>query len=267
MATAAVPLAQRRFGETSRRDSWWVQPLAVFLGFGGFIVYSTLAAFQGDHYFWGPYLSPFYSPELFGDSPHALFGSKPGWWPPWLAYSPAILILAGPGGFRATCYYYRGAYYKAFWADPPSCTVGEPRSRYWGEASFPLIIQNIHRYFLYVALMFIVILSTDVWKALWFENPATGKASFGIGLGTIVLAINVVLLAGYTFGCHSLRHLVGGRLDLLSRAPMREKCYGCVSAFNRRHMVWAWLSLFWVGFADLYVRLCSMGIWTDPRIL
>jgi hypothetical protein len=266
MATAEVSLAQRGFGQTARRDAWWLQPLAVFLGFGSFIVYTTWAGIQGANYHWGPYLSPFYSPELFGESPHAWFGPKPGFWPEWLPYSPAFLILAGPAGFRATCYYYRGAYYKAFWADPPSCTVGEPRKSYWGEASFPLIIQNIHRYFLYVALMFIVFLSLDVWKALWFADPVTGKVSFGIGLGTLVLAVNDVLLAGYAFGCHSLRHLVGGRLDSLSGAPLREKCYGCVSAFNRKHMPWAWMSLFSVGFADFYVRMCAMGIWTDPRL-
>ena len=56
-----------------------------------------------------------------------------------------MLILWAPGGFRLTCYYYRGAYYKAFWADPPSCAVGEPRKSYWGERSFPLILQNVHR--------------------------------------------------------------------------------------------------------------------------
>jgi hypothetical protein len=32
-------------------------------------------------------------------------------------------------------------------------------------------------------------------------------------------------------------------------------------------MLCAWLSLFWVGFSDLYIRLCSMGVWTDWRIL
>jgi hypothetical protein len=67
--------------------------------------------------------------------------------------------------FRLTCYYYRGAYYKAFWADPPSCTVSEPRKKYWGENSFPLIIQNIHRISFYVALFFILFLGYDVWKA------------------------------------------------------------------------------------------------------
>jgi hypothetical protein len=32
-------------------------------------------------------------------------------------------------------------------------------------------------------------------------------------------------------------------------------------------MTWAWISLIWVGFTDLYVRLCAMGIWTDARLL
>ncbi len=266
MATAEASLVQRRFGETTRRDTWWVQPLAVFAGFGAFIVYTTWASFQNAHYHFGNYLSPFYSPELFGDSPHSWFGPQPAWWPAWLPFSPAFLILAGPAGFRFTCYYYRGAYYKAFWGDPPSCTVGEARRSYWGERSFPLILQNVHRYFLYVALLFIVILSYDVWNALWFTDAATGQTSFGLGVGTLVLAANVVLLAGYAFGCHSLRHLVGGRLDRLSKVPLRRSCYECVSGFNRRHMLWAWTSLFSVGFADAYVRLCSMGVWTDLRL-
>lgn len=259
-------LPRRGFGETSRPDLWWVQPLLVSLGFSAFIVYSTWAAFQGEHYRFGSYLSPFYSPELFGDAGHALFGGKPGWWPGWLPFSPAFLILWAPAGFRFTCYYYRGAYYKAFWADPPSCTVGEPRKRYRGENSFPLIVQNIHRYFLYLALLIIVVLSYDAWLALWFVDPATGATSFGVGVGTLVLIVNVVLLGGYTLGCHSLRHLVGGGRDRLSETPARQAAYGCVSCLNRRHMLWAWMSLFWVGFADAYVRLCSMGIWSDWRI-
>jgi hypothetical protein len=229
-------------------------------------VYVTWAAFQGEHYWFGPYLSPLYSPELFGDSPHSLFGPKPGWWPGFLPWSPAILILWAPGLFRLTCYYYRGAYYKSFWADPPACTVGEPRKKYLGENSLPLIVQNIHRYFLYLGLIFIIILASDVWKALWFVNPATGQEEFGLGMGTIVLAINVVLLGGYTFGCHSLRHVVGGFMDRFSGRPVRHAAYRCVSCLNRKHMRWAWMSLFWVAFSDVYVRLCSMGVWTDWRI-
>jgi hypothetical protein len=267
VATFDVSVHQRGFGRTSRPDAWWIQPLAVFLGLAAFIVYSTWAAFQGEHYAFGPYLSPFYSPEVFGSSVHSWFGPKPLWWPLSLPFSPAFLILWAPGGFRFTCYYYRGAYYKAFWADPPSCTVGEPRKSYRGERSFPLIMQNIHRYFLYLALVFLLCLAYDVWKALWFVDSATGAEAFGVGVGTLVLAGNVTLLGGYTFSCHSLRHLIGGRIDLLSKFPARRKAYDCVSCLNQRHMLWAWMSLVWVGFSDLYVRLCSMGIWTDWRIL
>ncbi len=260
-------LGQHVFGETTRRDAWWIQPLLVFLGLSAFIVYSTWAAFQGEHYSLGRYLSPFYSPEIFGDSLHSWFGPKPEAWPSWLPFSPAFLILWAPGGMRLTCYYYRGAYYKAFWADPPSCTVGEPRNSYRGEHSFPLILQNVHRFFLILALLFLIFLGHDAWHATQFDDPVTGELSYGLGVGTLVLTINFLLLGGYTLGCHSLRHLVGGGVKELSRRPLRFTTYRCVGWCNRRHMQWAWASLFWVGFTDLYVRLCSMGFWTDWRIL
>lgn len=265
MASNLVSIERRPFGRTMRKDGWWVAPLLTFLGFSAFIVYSTWAAFQGEHYRFGPYLSPFYSPELLG-SATAWFGAKPAWFPGWLPFTAALLVLWAPGGFRVTCYYYRGAYYKAFWADPPACAVGEPRHSYWGERRFPLILQNVHRYFLYLALLFIVILAYDAFEGYWFAD-ASGTRRFGIGVGTLVLTINVILLGGYTFGCHSLRHLVGGRCDVLSNKPTRQTAYKCVSGLNRRHMLFAWLSLFWVGFSDLYVRLCSMGIWSDYRLL
>jgi hypothetical protein len=83
----------------------------------------------------------------------------------------------------------------------------------------------------------------------------------------LILAMNVILLGCYTFGCHSLRHLVGGRADEISKREMRRTSYACVSCLNRRHMLFAWSSLFSVMFADLYVRLCAMGIWTDWRIV
>jgi hypothetical protein len=252
MPSIDVPLEKGGFGRTARKDAWWVEPLLVFLGFSAFIVYSTWAALQGADYQYQGYLSPFYSPLL--------LTGKPTWWPALLPYSAAMLILWAPGGFRLTCYYYRGAYYKAFWADPPSCAVGEPRKTYWGERSFPLIMQNAHRYFLYLALIFIVILAHDAYKAMWFD----GK--FGIGVGTLVLIVNPILLGCYTLGCHSLRHLVGGRLDEISKAPARKAAYDCVTCLNGRHMLWAWLSLFWVGFTDFYVRMCAIHNF-DWRIL
>jgi hypothetical protein len=274
--TAELP-KQRRFGETTRSDAWWIQPLLVFLGFSAFIVYSTWAAFEGTStthcYYWysqngANYLSPFFSPELFSaspDAPPAVFGTLPSAWPSWLPFSPAFLMMWIPAGFRFTCYYYRGAYYKAFWLDPVNCAVGEPRKTYLGERYLPLILQNIHRYFFYLAVVFILILTYDAWLALWFAD-ANGTEHFGVGVGSLVLIVNVVLLGGYTFGCHSLRHLIGGFLDTKSKAPACAKGYACVSCLNSRHMLWAWLSLFWVGFTDVYIRLCAMGIWHDFRI-
>ena len=249
-----------------RRDAWWLQPLVVFTILSGFLVYTGWSALQNANYSYGSYLSPLYSPELFGSSPHNWFGPKPASWPGFVPFSTALLILPFPGLFRLTCYYYRGAYYKAFWADPPNCAVGEPRAGYLGERSFPLILQNIHRYTLYVALLFLVFLSHDVWNALWFDDGAGGRR-FGIGVGTLVLALNVVLLACYTFGCHSFRHMIGGYVDQLSRHPVRKVAHDCASCFNRWHMKWAWMSLIGVAFADLYVRMCAMGIWHDWRIL
>jgi hypothetical protein len=264
MARVDVPLARVRFGQTSRRDAWWVTPLVVFTILTSFLVYATWAALQGAHFRYGPYLSPFYSPLLFSGEGHAWLGPAPQWMPLWV--TPAMLILPIPAGFRLTCYYYRGAYYKAFWADPPACAVGEPRKTYLGERSFPLIIQNIHRYFLYLAIAFIGILSWDVYEAVWWPG-SDGARHFGIGVGTLVLAVNVVLLGSYTFGCHSLRHLVGGVMDRFSGRPARKLAYDCVSCLNRRHMLFAWCSLFSVALSDLYVRLCSMGVIHDWRIV
>ena len=194
MATVDVPLERIRFGQTKRRDLWWAMPLITFIVFSSFIVYVTWALLQGEHYHYGNYLSPLYSPELFGDSPHAIFGPWRWPWPiPFVGYSPAMLILVFPLAFRMTCYYYRGAYYKAFWADPAACAVGEPRNEYRGEAKWPLLIQNLHRYALYFALLFIVLLSIDVVQGFRFNDPVTGHAKFGIGVGSLVLLINVVL--------------------------------------------------------------------------
>ncbi len=279
MSQSSTQLPQMpAMGETRRSDRWWFQPILVFLGLSAFIVYSTWAAFEGDHYYFdgggADYLSPFYSPVIFDapnvESGHAVLGGWPDWlqWLPPLLMTPALLILWAPGGFRFTCYYYRGAYYKAFWADPSSCGVGEPGFRgkkYRGERKLPLIMQNAHRYFLYLALAFIVVLGYDAWKAMWFETDGGGR-EFGIGVGTLVLLVNPICLGGYTLGCHSLRHLVGGGLNRLAGRPVRKKTYDCVSCLNRGHMRWAWVSLFWVGFTDAYVRMCSVELITDLRL-
>lgn len=282
------------FGETQRRDLWWAGPLATLIGLLLFIIYANIATFQGTHFEiresapgvvdWSdghvaaPYLTPFYSPLLFDTkSPHAWWHAKaPDWWPSWFPFSAAILILPFPLLFRMTCYYYRKAYYRAFWADPPACGVGEPRKSYLGENHLPLILQNLHRYALYFALLFIVLLSWDALYAFWWPtdrdgNYLNGSHQLGMGLGTLLMIVNVLLISGFTFGCNSLRHLVGGRLNCftcphnLAQVSGNYKTWRFVSWFNDRHSLWAWLSLFSVGFTDLYIRLCSFGVWKDVR--
>lgn len=264
------------FCKTKRTDSWWTGPAITFFVFSLFVVYTTWAAFQGNHYYAEPYLSPFYSPVVFardmgpdmqayvanGMVPpsHAWFGAFPSWWPGFVPLSPALLILVFPGGFRFTCYYYRKAYYRSFAGSPPGCAVNPLATgrKYRGETAL-LFFQNLHRYMLYFALIFIVLLGKDAVEA-FFKN---GK--FGIGVGSIILTINVILIASYTFGCHSFRHRIGGRKDIMSCGKQTAAlgAWKKASWFNGRHMQFAWASLLWVMVTDVYVRLVSMGVITD----
>ena len=241
-----------RFGSTLRRDSWWLENLPFIIVLSAFGIYTTLRALSGKYYFSAPYLSPFYSPLI--DPEHH-------WWP----FSPAILILAGPLGFRMTCYYYRKAYYRAFFADPPACAVGEPSGRkYHGETAFPFILQNLHRYFFYLGVIFIAFLWYDAILAFHFPN------GFGIGVGTLVMLANIILLTAYTFSCHSLRHLIGGKLDCFSctaLGPVRHGGWKWVTKLNEHHMFWAWVSMISVGLTDLYIYLVASGAIKDIRIL
>ena len=264
MTHTPLPI-QRSFGETFRRDLWWVSPLVTLLAFSAFLVYGTWSAMQAWGYTYGPYFSPFHAPEIWGPTEHAWFGPEPGWWPHWIPFYPALLILPFPGLFRFTCYYYRGKYYKGFWADPPNCAVGEPRKSYRGERPYPNALQNLHRYAMYVALLFIVMLAWDAWQAFWWLD--NGVQHFGVGLGTLIMWANVFLRAGYTLGCHSLRHVIGGFTDRLTGRPVRAACYGVCSTLNARHGYLAMWSMFSVGFTDLYIRLCATGGIHDWRIV
>lgn len=252
--SSAVPVG---LGRTLRRDAWWMENIPVIILLGGFGLYATWRAFEGKFYEVGPYLSPFYSPLI---DPHH------HWW----SLSPALLILAFPLGFRVTCYYYRKAYYRAFFLDPPGCAVGEPANRnYRGETKFPFILQNLHRYFLYGAIVFLGFLWYDAIRAFWFPGPDQ-KLHFGIGIGTLVLLVNIVLLSLYLFSCHSLRHLIGGKLDCFSCTAANRGRHGAwkkASFLNERHMLYAWCSLISVGFADFYVRMVASGMIKDFRIL
>jgi hypothetical protein len=253
---------------TLRKDAWWALPVTTAVVLLSFIIYSTWAAVQNAHYYAAPYLSPFYSPCLSTSCVHATFGyGLPDITFPVIGVlSPAFLILWGPGLFRLTCYYYRKAYYRSFWLAPAACAVRDVKSGYTGETRVPLFLQNYHRYSWYVAVIFIVLLTWDAFLAFRFPDPR-GGTSFGIGVGTLVMWINVIFLAGYTFSCHSCRHVCGGHVDMFSKAPARYTLWHFITRLNEKHPAFAWLSLFSVGLADLYIRLVSMGIIRDLRIL
>ncbi len=260
-ATATRSTAPRGLGRTSRRDAWWGAPTLVAAGLATFGVYALVAAAQGSHYLYtgggARYLSPFYSPDL---------PSVVGLDPP---FSFAFLVLWAPLGLRLTCYYYRKAYYRSFFLAPPACAVAGPRRRrYRGESAFPFVLQNLHRYFLYLATIVLFFLWYDAGRAFFFRD-ADGSLEVGVGVGTLVLVANVVFLSFFTFGCNSLRHLIGGKLDCFTcsrAARTRHRLWRGVSVLNLRHMEWAWISLASVGLADLYVRLASAGVFHDPRL-
>ncbi len=260
-ATLEVPAkprgtAPRRIFATNRRDAWALAPAvqgmlfticATYLTFSGIIwtpLFGTAFEVNG-------YLSPLFSPLITGP-----------WLPSWI--SPGLLILWIPLGFRATCYYYRKAYYRFYFADPPGCAVGEPtiHRRYALETAFPFILQNVHRYFLYLAFFPLFFLWVDAFQAF---VPTGGPVR--IGLGGLLFLLNVTLLTGYSLSCHTLRHIVGGRLDCFSCTRAQRVRYGLwqrLTGLNRHHMAWAWASLITVTLADVYVRAMALGFFVDP---
>jgi hypothetical protein len=257
-ATKPAGSASRGFGSTLRLDRWSLEPVITGLAFTGFVLYSLFSAFiltpsvAGVAYEVDGYLSPFFSPLIF---PELL-----PWW-----FTPAVLILWIPLGFRTTCYYYRKAYYRAFLFDPPACSVGEPffHKRYGMEARFPFVLQNLHRLFLYLAFIPLAFLWLDAFISLHHDDH------WRFGLGGLILFVNVALLTGYSLSCHSLRHLAGGTLDCFSCSARTRTRYGLwqrVTALNVNHAKWAWASLLSVAGADLYIRLIAIGVIADPAI-
>lgn len=243
---------------TLRNDQWWRYPVVTGALLLVIVGYLTWAVLQGSGYYWEPYISPMYSPCL---SDNCLSGAGWSWFPSIAPASPALIIITFVGGFRVTCYYYRKAYYRSLWAAPPACAVTEPHKRYTGETRFPLILQNLHRYFWYITFFFGGVLTYDVVVA--FRNHAGdwGHA----GLGTLIMLINVVFIWLYQFSCHSCRHIMGGRLKHFSTHPVRYKLWSWASVLNARHMQYAWASLISVTLTDVYIRLLAAGAFDDPR--
>ncbi|WP_433792089.1 hypothetical protein [Actinoplanes sp. CA-252034] len=242
---------------TLRTDRWWLAPLVTFIGLGAWVTYATVRVFMHKWFFVDEfhYLTPFYSPcitDACGDA--AMFGTPlPKFFLlPEAAFTLPFLLL-----FRLTCYYYRKAYYRAFWLSPPACAVPDGHKKYTGETRFPLIFQNAHRYAFYAA---VVISLINTWDAVVAQTT-------GLGLGNVILWINVIMLWAYTLSCHSCRHIAGGRLKHFSKHPVRYRFWTFVSKLNTRHMQLAWITLGTLALTDFYIMGLAADWFTDLRII
>ncbi len=260
MAQAVAAPHRRGFRSTLRTDAWWFEPVLVFVSLSVFFGWLTISIFWDTAPFEiGAYISPIFEPKLFGASDSIFL-------------SPAMIVLLGPVPFRATCYYYRRAYYRAYFMSPPACAVGDIGKAYKGESVFPFILQNLHRFTMYVALLFVPILwygaAHGFYNTHEVINGHAADTGFGIGLGSILLVVNAFCLMMYTFSCHSLRHFVGGGLNCFSCTKWtqtRKRIWDRVSLFNVHHRFWAWTSLLVIVATDVYIRLVASGNITDPN--
>jgi hypothetical protein len=248
--------------KTLRTDRWWLAPLITVVGLTTWVAYATVRAFM-QKWYWVEeyhYLTPFYSPCVSTgcDADSALFGRFLPNWPiiPFAALSLPFLLL-----FRLSCYYYRKAYYRSFWASPPACAVPDGHKTYSGETRFPLIFQNFHRYAFYAAVAISIVNTIDVFLA--FRSPE----GFGFGLGNVILAFNAIMLWAYTISCHSCRHIVGGQLKHFSKHPVRYWAWVQVSKLNAKHMQLAWITLGTLMLTDAYVMAVSAEWISDLRFI
>ena len=263
MATGVEGPSRAQVGvKTLRQDRWWLYPLQIGLILAFFVVYATVRIFMRDDY-WAEeehYLTPLYSPcisdSCVAGSSH--FGTPLPEMPVFIPI--AVITFVVLAGFRGTCYYYRKAGYRSFFLAPAACAVPEPHKSYSGEAKFPLVLLNYHRYFFYGALVFGLI---NVYDAVLAFHGTDGGV--GMGLGTVIIWINLVMLWAYTLSCHACRHIVGGRLRSFSQHPWRYRYWTWVSRLNAKHGTYAMISLFTVIFTDAYIMSVSAGWFDDPR--
>jgi hypothetical protein len=240
-----------------------VPPALTAVGLTAWVLYALVRTALQNYYVvpeYG-YLTPFYSPCLSQscDPAAAHFGRPLPEFPPLVPY--AILALPFLLGFRLTCYYYRKAYYRSFWLSPPACAVPDGHKKYTGETRFPLLAQNLHRYFFYAAVIISIINTYDAIIAF------AGDEGFQMGLGNLILLGNVVMLWAYTASCHSCRHIAGGRMKHFSKNPTRYWLWTQISKLNTRHMQLAWITLGTLAFTDAYIALVAADVIPDLRFI
>jgi hypothetical protein len=164
----------------------------------------------------------------------------------------------------------RRVYYRTFFASPTACWVDEPDINkaigYQGERRM-FLFNNLHRYFLYAAMIIILIKWWDVTHTMHFHSAA--HDGYGLSIGTFVMGFEAFLLTMYVTSCHALRHLAGGMLDRWTSkiSRVRGALFGKISIANRSHGFWFWTSLTFVFLGDIWVLLVAEGRVNDMVLL
>lgn len=258
----SLPLRNVWDRRTLREDLWWLEPLAIALALLVFLGYSAFRVLENDYFHaievGGTYLyhTPLASPDLLPFVPDFLTEGGLGY----LFGLQALLILPFPSAFRFTCYYARRIYYRSFFGMPPACAVEGATTKWYRGERMLFVMQNLHRYFVYVALL---LLALHVFDMLWAFGLITGTPH--LGLGAIMIALDTAFLAMYLLGCHSLRHLFGGNVNCFtcdSSGRRSLRVWKGISLLNSRHGLWFWVSLTWLMLTDLYIRGVALG-WFD----
>ncbi len=183
-------------------------------------------------------------------------------------YSPTVLVLPLVGLYRLTCYAYRKDYNRHIFKHPLACSavgrLDDNKRGYTGETSGIFKIENLHRYFLYSAIIILPFFYYDVFVSMFYTG------FFVLRLGSLILATNAILISLYVFSCHSFRSLIGGRrncFNCIKGGKGIKKVYNGQSILNAHHETFAWASLIFIIFTDLYIRGLAAGIPMDHMLL
>lgn len=262
--TCFVPVEKKGLFATYRTDNWWIEPLlmaTILILFGLYTIlvllleHGAIGDYENNFIYYenegAHYVSPISSP-----GPNALPTNILDSWP----LPATLLFIWAPLGFRATCYYSRRVYYRSLFANPAGCAVDKPIKSYGGENTFPWILQNSHRYFLYFAIILAIFHWYHAFDSFRFDD------NIGIGLGSILLATDAIFLTLYVCSCHSFRNLIGGNVDCLSCTNyVQRKGTSWVSYLNQYHNYYFWLSLISIMVADIYIRI-YLGVYGNEDL-
>ena len=182
---------------------------------------------------------------------------------PFWNYSPALLILIFPLGFRLTCYYYRKAYYRSFWLVAAGLRRGRrPRQL---QRRDPVPADPPEHPPLLLLDPADLQLHPHLRRHRW---PSASRASASASASARWSScVNAVFLWLYTLSCHACRHFCGGQVKQFSKHPVRYRLWKLVTPLNARHMQLRLdQPLRCRPAADLYVRAGGQRDHPRPRL-